>query len=423
MPAIKEIHAREILDSRGNPTIEVDVLLSNDLKGRASVPSGASKGSFEAYEKRDDDPKRYHGKGVLKACQSIHNEIAPLLIGESPYNQALLDQKMIDLDGTENKSRLGANALLGVSLAIAQSAARCFNVPLFSYLGGMYERLLPRPMMNIINGGAHADNSIDIQEFMIIPTQNTISECIRAGSEIFHSLKSNLKQKGHNTNVGDEGGFAPQLKSTTEALDLLCEACEKAGYVVGKDVLFALDAASNEFYKDGLYYFEGKPHTTDDMITFYQELAHTYPICSIEDGLFEDDFEGWASLTKQFKEKFNGRIQLVGDDLFVTNPDRLQKGIAQEVANAILIKPNQIGTLTETRKTIEMAREAGYKTIISHRSGETEDTIIADLAAGLRISQIKAGSLSRTDRVSKYNQLLRIAESFGEHAKMYEFSL
>jgi enolase len=409
-PTIVSIKAREILDSRGFPTVEVDVKTPYSLAaGRASVPSGASTGTFEALERRDGDKTRYLGKGVMSAVNAVNDEIAPALQNLSVLNQRQLDQAMIDLDGTPNKSKLGANAILGVSLAAARAGAITQNLPLYRYLGGIDAHLLPVPMMNIINGGAHADNPIDIQEFMIIPAgASSFREAVRYGAEVFHHLKVILKKDGHNTNVGDEGGLAPALSSSREALNYIMQAIDAAGYIAGKDIFLALDVAASEFYKEGLYHMagEGKIFTSAQMITYYEGLLEQYPIISIEDGLSEDDWGGWVNLTKSIGD----RVQLVGDDLFVTNPQRLSKGIELGAANAILIKPNQIGTLTETLETIRIAKEAGYKIVISHRSGETEDTTIADLAVATNAGQIKTGSLSRSDRVGKYNQLMRIEE-------------
>jgi enolase len=415
MSEIAFITAREILDSRGNPTVEVDVGLADGSHGRAAVPSGASTGSFEALEKRDGDKARYGGKGVLKTIESIENEIFDALVAEDALDQRNIDCILLELDGTENKSRLGANALLGVSLAVAKAAAESAGLPLHQYIGGVNAHIMPMPMMNIVNGGAHADNPIDIQEFMIVPTKaETIGEAVRIGAEIFHSLKAVLKKAGHNTNVGDEGGFAPAFKSSAEALDVIMQAISAAGYAPGKDVHLALDCAANEFFKDGYYTYEGKKLDTAAMIAVYVDLVKRYPIVSIEDGLAEDDFAGWAELTKALGDQ----VQLVGDDLFVTNPTRLRRGIDVKAANAVLIKLNQIGTLTETLDVIDMAKRAGYNTIISHRSGETEDTTIADLAVAVGAGQIKTGSLSRTDRVAKYNQLLRIDEMLGNRSVM-----
>jgi enolase len=415
MSEIAFITAREILDSRGNPTVEVDVGLSDGSHGRAAVPSGASTGSFEALEKRDGDKNRYNGKGVLKTIDAIETEIFDALVADDALDQRNIDHILIELDGTENKARLGANALLGVSLAVAKAAAESSGLPLFHYIGGVNAHVMPMPMMNIVNGGAHADNPIDIQEFMIIPTKaSTMTEALQIGAEVFHQLKAVLKKAGHNTNVGDEGGFAPAFKSSTEALDVIMQAITEAGYAPGKDVHLALDVAANEFYKDGSYTYEGQKIDTNAMIAVYVDLVKRYPIVSIEDGLAEDDFAGWTELTKVLGDT----VQLVGDDLFVTNPKRLRRGIDEKAANAILIKLNQIGTLTETLDTIEMAKRAGYNVIISHRSGETEDTTIADLAVAVGAGQIKTGSLSRTDRVAKYNQLLRIEEMLGNRAVM-----
>lgn len=403
---IENIIAREILDSRGNPTVEVDVLLENGIKGRASVPSGASTGVREALELRDNDSNRYNGKGVLKAVFNVNNIIAPALIGYDVQKQEEIDNKMIELDGTKTKSNLGANAILGVSMACLKAAALYNNKPLYKYVG---ENLtLPVPMMNILNGGAHADNNLDFQEFMIIPQASNIKKRVRIGSEVFHTLKKVLNEKGYNTSVGDEGGFAPNLGSNKEALDLILEAITRAGYKPGVDVLLALDVAASEFYKDGKYVLAGENRvlTTEELIEFYEELVNNYPIVSIEDPVDENDWMGFTLIT----EKLGSKIQLVGDDLFVTNIECLQKGIDNKAGNAILLKVNQIGTITETLKTISLAKEHNYKTVISHRSGETEDTTIADLAVGLSLGQIKTGSLSRTDRVCKYNQLIRIEE-------------
>ncbi len=400
---IVDIKAREVLDSRGNPTIETDVILENKIIGRAIVPSGASTGSREALELRDND-NRYNGKGVLKAVNNVNNIIKPKLIGLDVFNQELIDNTMILLDGTENKSKLGANAILSVSMAVLKAASLASGIPLYKYIGS--GNTLPVPMMNILNGGVHADNNLDFQEFMIVPNADNIKERVRIGSEVFHTLKKVLKEKGYNTNVGDEGGFAPNLSSNKEALSLIVEAINKAGYTSGVDVNIALDVAASEFYKEGFYYCDGKKLTTEELIDFYEKLIEEYPIISIEDAVFEDDFEGFALITKRLGNK----IQLVGDDLFVTNYKYLEKAIKLNAGNAILLKVNQIGTITETLKTIELAKNNNYKTIISHRSGETEDTIIADLAVGLNLGQIKTGSLSRTDRTCKYNQLIRIEE-------------
>jgi len=415
MSAIIDIHGREILDSRGNPTVEVDVLLESGAFGRAAVPSGASTGVHEAVELRDDDKGRYLGKGVEKAVESVNGEIFDALLGLEADEQLLVDQIMIELDGTENKSRLGANAMLGVSMAVARASAEECGLPLYKYLGGTFARELPVPMMNIINGGAHADNPVDIQEFMIMPVGATsIRDAIRMGAEIFHSLKSALKAAGHNTNVGDEGGFAPGVASSEEALNFIMTAIDNAGYKAGDDVVLALDVASSEFYKDGKYELvgEGKSLSSAEMADYLAALAAKYPIVSIEDGLDEDDWEGWKILT----DKIGDKVQLVGDDLFVTNPKRLADGIDKGVANSILIKVNQIGTLSETLEAVEMAQKASYTAVISHRSGETEDTTIADIAVATNAGQIKTGSLSRSDRVAKYNQLIRIEEELGSQA-------
>ncbi len=403
---IKEIKAREILDSRGNPTVEVDVTLENGILGRASVPSGASTGVHEALELRDNDSARYLGKGVLKAVNNVNTIIREKIVGMDVENQKEIDYAMISLDGTKGKNNLGANAILGVSLATLKAAALNSGKKLYEYVGS--EKLLPTPMMNILNGGAHADNGLDFQEFMIIPSRNTIKERVRVGAEVFHNLKKVLKSKGYNTNVGDEGGFAPNLKTNKEALDTIIEAIKLAGYVPGKDVNLALDVAASEFYNDGIYDIKGenKKLTASELVEYYKNLVSEYPIISIEDGMAEDDYEGWILLTKEL----GSNIQLVGDDLFVTNKELLEKGIELKMANAILLKVNQIGTVTETLETIDLARKNGYKTVISHRSGETEDTYIADLAVGLGLGQIKTGSLSRTDRMCKYNQLIRIEE-------------
>ena len=415
MTAITDIFAREIIDSRGNPTVEVDVILETGVLGRAAVPSGASTGKHEAVELRDGDKKRYGGKGVLKACESVNGEIFDALSGMDAEDQFLIDNTMIGLDGTGNKGRLGANAVLGVSLAVAKAAAVDAQQPLFRFIGGAHAHLLPVPMMNIINGGAHADNPIDIQEFMVMPIgAETLAEAVRCGVEIFQTLKKSLSDAGHATNVGDEGGFAPGLKSATEALDFIVKSIEKAGYKPGDDVVLALDAASSEFFKKGKYELAGEGKTLDaaGMVEYYQDLCAKYPIGSIEDGMDEDDWDGWKALT----DAIGDRVQLVGDDLFVTNTERLARGIDQGIGNSILIKVNQIGTLTETLEAIEMATRAGYTSVISHRSGETEDTTIADIAVATNAGQIKTGSLSRTDRVAKYNQLLRIEEQLGARA-------
>lgn len=406
MSKIKDIKAREILDSRGNPTVEVDVLLESGAKGRAAVPSGASTGSKEALELRDNDPKRYQGKGVLKAVNNVNTIIKDALIGLESSHQRQIDETMIKLDGTENKTNLGANATLGVSLAVLKATAKEKNIPLYKFFGD--EISLPRPMMNILNGGAHADNNLDFQEFMIIPNAKSFKEILRIGSEVFHTLKKVLKENGFNTGVGDEGGFAPNLNTNEEALDMLMEAIKEAGYTPGKDVNFALDVAASEFYEDGIYNLKGanKKLTSNELVDYYQTLIDKYPIISIEDPVDEEDWEGFRKMT----EKYGDKIQLVGDDLFVTNIKYLQKGIDNKAGNAILIKLNQIGTFTETLETINLAKENGYKTIISHRSGETEDVTIADLAVALNLGQIKTGSLSRSERTAKYNELLRIEE-------------
>ena len=417
MFAIEKIHARQIMDSRGNPTVECDVVLSGGAFGRASVPSGASTGSFEALELRDDG-NTYMGKSVLKAVANVNEIIAPALVGMNAENQSDIDNTMLKLDGTETKEKLGANAILSVSLAVAHAVANAKHIPLYKHIADIFGNsnpcVLPRPMMNIINGGKHADNGLDAQEFMIIPNGATNEEmAIRMGSEIFHNLKSILKKSQHSTNVGDEGGFAPNFGTCFEALDTIVEAIKSAGYKPGIDVSIGLDVASSEFYKDGVYHFEGKDMSADDMIDFYKNIISKYPIISIEDGLTEEDWENWKNLTAAIGNK----CQLVGDDLFVTNPIRLKKGIDNSVANAILIKVNQIGSLTETLTAIKMAQDSKYGVIISHRSGETEDTTIADLAVATNAGQIKTGSMSRTDRMAKYNQLIRIEEELGNNAK------
>jgi len=413
---IVEIKAREILDSRGNPTIEVDVYLESGAMGRAAVPSGASTGENEAIELRDKDETRYLGKGVLKAVENVNNIIADELEGWDALDQVGIDRFLIQLDGTPNKSRLGANAILGVSLAVAKAAANHLGLPLYRYIGGVNAKVLPVPLMNILNGGKHADNNVDIQEFMIVPVNApSFSEALRMGVEVFHSLKSVLKSKGYNTAVGDEGGFAPNLKSNIEAIEVILEAIEKSGYKAGKDVFLALDPAASEFYEDGKYIFfksDKSEKTPEQMVKFYEELVKQYPIISIEDGMSEHDWEGWRMLTEALGEK----IQLVGDDIFVTNIEIFSKGIEKGIANSILIKLNQIGTLTETLDCIELAKRNGYTAVISHRSGETEDTTIADLVVGTNAGQIKTGSASRTDRIAKYNQLLRIEEELGADA-------
>jgi len=416
MTAIIDIHAREILDSRGNPTVEVDVVLESGVMGRAAVPSGASTGAHEAVELRDGDKKRYGGKGVLKAVESVNGEIYDALSGMDAEDQVALDKTMIDLDGTPNKARLGANAILGVSLACARAAAEDAGLPLYRYVGGAFASLLPVPMMNIINGGAHADNPIDIQEFMIMPVgAPTCSDAIRMGSEVFQALKKQLKDAGHNTNVGDEGGFAPNLKSAEQALDFIMQSIEKAGYKPGEDIMLALDCASTEFFKDGKYDMVGAKKSYDQkgLVKFYSKLVKSYPIISIEDGCAEDDLEGWELLT----DELGGKVQLVGDDLFVTNPARLSMGIDKGLANSILVKVNQIGSLTETLEAVDMAHKAGYTAVMSHRSGETEDSTIADLAVATNCGQIKTGSLSRSDRLAKYNQLIRLEEELGPAAR------
>ncbi|MFV3075692.1 phosphopyruvate hydratase [Niveispirillum fermenti] len=412
MSAIIDIHAREILDSRGNPTVEVEVRLESGALGRAAVPSGASTGAHEAVELRDGDKSRYLGKGVLKAVEAVNGEIFDTLSGLESTDQVAIDQAMIDLDGTPNKARLGANAILGVSMAVAKASADELDLPLYRYIGGANARILPVPMMNIINGGAHADNPIDIQEFMIMPVgAETATDAIRVGAEIFHALKKKLKAAGHNTAVGDEGGFAPNLSSATEALDFIVAAIDDAGYKAGENVLLALDAASTEFFKGGKYELEGegKSLTPAEMVAYWADLVAKYPIVSIEDGMAEDDWDGWKLLT----DTIGSKVQLVGDDLFVTNPARLTDGIKQGVGNSILVKVNQIGTLTETLEAVRIAQNAGYTAVLSHRSGETEDSTIADLAVATNCGQIKTGSLSRSDRIAKYNQLIRIEEGLG----------
>ncbi|TNE69464.1 phosphopyruvate hydratase [bacterium] len=419
MAIIEDVVARQILDSRGNPTVEVDVILENGVYGRAAVPSGASTGEHEAVELRDGDDDYYLGKSVLKAVDNVNDVIADELLGFSVFDQVKLDNFLIELDGTHNKGNLGANAILGVSMAAARAAANVLGIPLYRYLGGTNAKLLPLPMMNIINGGSHADNNVDLQEFMIMPAgADTFSDAIRMGAEVFHNLKKVLKAKGYNTAVGDEGGFAPNLKSNEEALEVILQAIEKAGLTPGEDVLIALDPASSEFYnkETGLYEFkwsDGSKRTSAEMADFWKDWASKYPIISIEDGMAEDDWDGWGLLTEAIGDK----VQLVGDDLFVTNTERLARGIELGVANSILIKVNQIGTLTETLDAIEMAHKNGYTAVISHRSGETEDTTIADIAVATNAGQIKTGSMSRTDRIAKYNQLLRIEENLDESAE------
>jgi enolase len=413
---IVAICARQILDSRGNPTVEVDVALDGGAVGRAAVPSGASTGSKEAIELRDGDSKVYGGKSVLRAVAAVNGELCDALLGRDALRQVALDQTMIDLDGTANKSRLGANAILGVSLAAAKAAAAQLGLPLYRYVGGAAARILPVPMMNVINGGAHADNPIDLQEFMIMPVgAPSFTEALRMGAEIFHALKKALKEAGHNTNVGDEGGFAPNLRSPDEALGFLAKSVENAGYSLGEQVVFALDAAASEFYRDGRYELAGEGRTldADGMVQMYEELCRRYPIRSIEDGMAEDDWDGWQALTQALGD----RVQLVGDDLFVTNPKILAEGIERGIANALLVKVNQIGTLSETLEAVELAQRAAYRCVMSHRSGETEDATIADLAVATNCGQIKTGSLSRSDRLAKYNQLLRIEEDLGPAAR------
>jgi enolase len=413
---IVDVIARQILDSRCFPTVEVEVTLEDGTIGRAAVPSGASTGIFEAVELRDGDKSKYNGKGVLKAVDNVNNTIAPELIGMNIFDQVSIDKTMIELDGTANKGRLGANAMLGVSLACAHAAANYLGLPLYQYVGGVNAKVLPVPMMNIINGGKHADNNVDLQEFMVMPAgASSFSEALRMSSEVYHALKSSLKSKGYETAVGDEGGFAPNLKSNEEAIKVIIEAIEKAGYVPGKDIFIALDPASSELFEDGKYNLkgEGKVLTPAEMVDFYVDLVNKYPIISIEDGMAEEDWEGWKLIT----EKLGSRIQLVGDDLFVTNTERLKMGIERSTANSILIKLNQIGTLTETLNAIEMAERAGYTAVVSHRSGETEDTTIADLVVAMNAGQIKTGAPARSERVAKYNQLLRIEEELGDMAE------
>lgn len=413
---IVDVIGRQILDSRSNPTVEVEVILEDGTIGRAAVPSGASTGMFEAVELRDEDKTKYNGKGVLKAVENINNDIAEELIGINVFDQVLIDKIMLDLDGTPNKEKLGANAMLGVSLACARAAAEYLGIPLYQYIGGVNAKVLPIPMMNIINGGKHADNNVDLQEFMIMPAgAPSFSEALRMSSEVYHALKSLLKSKGYDTGVGDEGGFAPNLKSNEEAIQVIVEAIERAGYTPGKEIFIALDPASSEIFEDGKYNLkgEGKVLTPAEMVDFYVNLVNKYPIISIEDGMAEEDWEGWKLLT----DKLGNKIQLVGDDLFVTNTKRLKMGIEKGVANSILIKLNQIGTLTETLNAIEMAERAGYTAVVSHRSGETEDTTIADLVVAVNAGQIKTGAPARTERVAKYNQLLRIEEELQETAE------
>lgn len=413
MALIEAIHAREILDSRGNPTVEVEVLLSDGSMGRAAVPSGASTGAFEAAERRDEDPKRYQGKGVLNAVNAVIDDIGIAVEGLDATDQRALDSLMIDLDGTPNKSKLGANAILGVSLAVANAAAESSNLPLYKYLGGPNAHVLPVPLMNILNGGSHADSDVDIQEFMIAPIgASTFSEGLRWGVEVYHNLKSVLKEKGLSTGLGDEGGFAPNLSSNRAALELITEAITRAGYTPGEDIAMALDVASSEFFENGTYQFEGKSISAQEMSDYYAQLVADFPLVSIEDPLDEDDWEGWKTLTDAIGDK----VQLVGDDLFVTNPERLARGIESGTANSLLVKVNQIGTLTETLDAISMAQRAGYSTITSHRSGETEDTAIADICVATNAGQIKTGAPARSERVAKYNQLLRIEEELGDAA-------
>ena len=419
MTMIFDVRAREILDSRGNPTVEVEVALECGVVGRAAVPSGASTGQFEAVELRDGDKSRYLGKGVENAVRNVNEKIGPEIIGMNATDQVAIDELMIKLDGTPNKSNLGANAILGVSLAVAKAAAEACGLPLYAYIGGANAKELPVPMMNILNGGKHADNTVDIQEFMIMPVgAKSFREALRMGAEVFHALKKVLGDKGYSTAVGDEGGFAPNLTTNEEAIQVILEAVEKAGYKPGEDIVIAMDVAATEmFQEDGLYHFEGEGVTrnTDEMIAYYKDLVNKYPIVSIEDALSEEEWDGWKKLTDALGKK----VQLVGDDLFVTNTERLKRGIDMDVANSILIKVNQIGTLTETLDAIEMAKRAGYTAVVSHRSGETEDTTIADIAVATNAGQIKTGAPSRTDRVAKYNQLLRIEEALGENVAIY----
>jgi len=414
MATIEAIVAREILDSRGNPTVEVEVGLDDGTIGRAAVPSGASTGAFEAIELRDGDKARYLGKGVEKAVSNVEDKIVDELIGYEADDQRLIDEKMLEIDGTPDKSELGANAILGVSLAVAKAAAASAELPLFRYVGGPNAHLLPVPMMNILNGGAHADSNVDVQEFMIAPIgAPTFREALRTGAEVYHALKSVLKKKGLSTGLGDEGGFAPNLPTNAAALDLIAEAVQAAGFTLGTDIVLAMDVAATEFYTDGAYLFEGSPKSTEEMINYYAKLAETYPIVSIEDPLSEEDWSGWSAMTAQLGAK----LQIVGDDLFVTNPTRIGRGIAESAANAVLVKVNQIGTLTETLDAVDLAHRAGFRTMMSHRSGETEDTTIADLAVAVGSGQIKTGAPARSDRVAKYNQLLRIEEQLGDAAR------
>lgn len=416
---IEYVTAREVLDSRGNPTVEVEVYLNDGAYGRAMVPSGASTGKLEALELRDGDPKRYNGKGVLKAVQNVNETIGPELIGQDPFDQRAIDRMLIEMDGTPNKSRLGANAILGVSLAVAKAAAESLGIPLYKYLGGPNARRLPMPMMNILNGGVHAENNVDFQEFMIVPVgASSFREALRIGAEVFHALKKVLRSKGYSTSVGDEGGYAPNVGSNKEALELVLAGIKEAGYVAGKDVAIALDPAASSFYQDGRYLFkksDGRSLGTEEMIAYWEDWVQNYPIVSIEDGLSEEDWDGWTRLCQRLGQK----IQLVGDDLFVTNTERIKKGISSRVANAVLIKVNQIGTLTETLEAVETAHRAGWNTVISHRSGETEDPFIADLAVAVNAGQIKTGSLSRSERIAKYNQLLRIEEELDQSGEFW----
>ncbi|WP_261624414.1 phosphopyruvate hydratase [Nesterenkonia marinintestina] len=413
MSLIASVFGREVLDSRGNPTVEVDVLLDDGSFGRAAVPSGASTGAFEAVERRDDDSGRYLGKGVTGAVGAVNDVIAPALEGQDATEQRVIDQILLDLDGTENKASLGANAILGVSLAVAEAAADASDLPLYKYLGGPNAHVLPVPMMNILNGGSHADSNVDIQEFMIAPVgQATFSEALRAGVEVYHALKALLKERGLSTGLGDEGGFAPNLDSNREALDLISEAITRAGYTPGTDIALALDVAASEFFSDGVYTFEGQQRSAEQMSAYYAELVEAYPLVSIEDPLDEDDWDGWRTLTEQIGEK----VQLVGDDLFVTNPDRLRRGVESETANSLLVKVNQIGSLTETFEAVSLAQRNRYTTMISHRSGETEDTTIADISVAANAGQIKTGAPARSERVAKYNRLLRIEEELGDAA-------
>ncbi len=413
MSVIYDVYAREVLDSRGNPTVEVEVVLESGAMGRAMVPSGASTGEREALELRDGDAKRYKGKGVLKAVDNVNNIIAPEVEGLDALEQAHIDKVLVEADGTENKSNLGANAMLGVSMAVTRAAADYLGAALYQYIGGIRGREIPVPMMNVINGGAHAQNNLDVQEFMIVPAgAESFREALRMGAEVFHTLKGILKDKGYSTGVGDEGGFAPQIKTTTEALDTLVKAIAKAGFKAGKDIFLALDAAASEFYKKGKYYIDGNVWDAGKLVDFYDGLIKKYPIVSIEDGFAQNDWKGW----KLFTDRCASKIQIVGDDIFVTNPKIFAEGIEKGIANSILIKLNQIGTVTETLTTIEMAKRAGYTCVISHRSGETEDTFIADLAVATNVGQIKTGSASRSERIAKYNQLLRIEDELGELA-------